>query len=448
VPVGDYDAFAPAIQRMRQGERNLLVPERVKYFGCSSGSSNQGRPKYLPITDRAVRFNQANGSDAFFRYLAWQNDRHFTRGFILGLFPPIGMTREGPVLITSNPALIMAKLPPIGRAFYLPDRETMHLEDYDAKLEVIAERYLDHDVRAVSGTTCWFGILFDKLLAAARRRGRPATTISELWPNLRVLIGGGVAAGPYLDLLKHRVGREDLYLVDTYNATEGGVYAATDHLRGGRGMLMIPHRGVFFEFVPLEDVDRSDPPRVPLWQVEPDRLYAIVVTTGAGLYSYTLGDIVRFPSIRPLRIEFAGRLSGCLSTTQELVTHVEIETAFEAAARAVPATAVDYAAGADVGVDGTSKSRYLLFVEFLPGRAPADLQAFLAAFDTALGEANRVYREHREGEVAIRAPELVVLRAGAVDEFLQKDGTASVQSKFPRIVDDPRRDALRGLAAE
>src|SRR5690606_3195498 len=170
---------------------------------------------------------------------------------------------------------------------------------------------LDYDIRAIAGTTCWFSLLFDKLLELARQRGRRADCVTDIWPNLRVLIGGGGSADPYIPVLRERMGTSDFALVDTYNATEGGIFAATDH-SGERGMLMIPDRGVFFELVPIEDVDDPWPRRVPLWAVEKDRLYAIHVTTPSGLYSYRLGDLVRFTSTDPLRIEFAGRLSGCL----------------------------------------------------------------------------------------------------------------------------------------
>ena len=131
----------------------------------------------------------------------------------------------------------------------------MCIADYDAKLERIADRYLDYDVRMVTGTTCWFSLLFDKLLEAAQRRGRRVSTVGELWPNLRVLLGGGVAAAPYLPVIRERVGHE-IELIDTYNATEGGVFASTAFGPGLDGMLMIPHRGVFFELMPIEDDGR------------------------------------------------------------------------------------------------------------------------------------------------------------------------------------------------
>jgi GH3 auxin-responsive promoter len=441
VPVGDYDAFSPAIDRMRKGEQGILVPEFVRYFGNSSGSSVQGKPKFLPITERQIAHQKRAGTDSLMRYLSWSKDDGVLSGFTLGLFPPTTMKEEGPVLITSNPALMATRMPRITRPAYLPHEDVKVIADYEKKLGVIAERYLDYDIRAVAGTTCWFTLLFEKVLAEAHRRGRRARSVSEIWPNLRVLFGGGVSATPYLPVIRDLVGREDVTLVDTYNATEGGVYATSD-FSGARGMLMLPHRGTFFEFVPLEEQGSPSPTRVPLWAVERDRPYVIVPTTVSGLYAYTLGDIVRFPQTRPLRMEFVGRLSGCLSVTQELTTHVEIERAVQDAVKAVPCRTVDFGAAGDVGVDGTAKSRYLLFVEFQEGSAPADESAFAAAFDRGLCAENRVYREHRAGEVALLPPRLVPLRTGGARHFLEEVTRGNVQGKFPRIIDDTKKALL------
>lgn len=448
VPLGDYDTFSPGIDRMRRGEKNVLVPEFVRYFGNSSGSSTQGKSKFLPISDRQIQHQTGSGGDGLLRYLAHSGDEEFLQGYTLGLFPPTTMRAEGPVFITSNPALMAVKKPRVTQLVYIPrDRACLETADYAKKLELIAETYLDYDVRAVAGTTCWFSLLFDKLLAVAEKQGRSARTVAEIWPNLKALLGGGVSAGPYVDVLRERLGRDDAALVDTYNATEGGVYAATDH-SGEPGLLMIPDRGVFFEFIPAEDYASTSPQRVPLWEVEKDRVYAIVVTTPSGLYAYRLGDLVRFPSLRPLRIEFVGRTSGCLSTTQELTTHSEIESAVAAALKAHPAIAVDFAAGADVGVGGTARSRYVLFVEFAGDHVPADLAGFGVSFDEGLRAANRVYREHRTNDVAILAPEVVSLPSGSVRRFLGEVRRGNVQAKFPRVVDEQQKRVLRGYARE
>jgi len=443
VPIGDYDAFSPYIERMRQGEKGLLVPELIRYFGNSSGASNQGRSKFLPISERQIRAQRGSGADALYRYLAWRGEDDFAGGYTLGLLPPFSMKPEGPVYITTNPSLQYQRTPAFVRPLQLPDADIGRMTDYDDKLVKIAERYLDHDVRAVTGTTCWFSILFDKLIAAARSRGRRVHTVREIWPNLRVLLGGGVAADPYLPVIRERVGRDDVVLVDTYNATEGGIFATSD-FDGEPGMRVIPDRGVFYELVPVEDVGSDTPRRVPLWEVERDRLYAIHVTTPSGLYAYRLGDLVRFPSTDPLRIEFAGRLSGCLSTTQELTTHLEVQRAMDHALERFPGvTTVDYAAAADVGVDGTAKARYVVFAEFDAGAAPNDPGAFAAAFDAGLQRENRVYREHRADDTAILAPTLVALPPGTVARFMEDVGHGNVQTKFPRILDDVKKERLR-----
>ena len=215
VPVGDYDSFSPFIDRMRKGEQNLLVPEFVRWFGNSSGSSNHGKPKFLPITMRQVKQQQRAGTDTVMRYLdSSGNAEMFGGGFTLGLFPPITMREEGPVLITSNPALMSTQMPAIARPCYLPDDEVKRIASYEEKLEVVAKKYFDWNVAAVTGTTCWFTLLFDKVLAEAKRRGHPARCVADVWPNLRVLIGGGVSAGPYLPIIREMVGHE-VTLVDT-----------------------------------------------------------------------------------------------------------------------------------------------------------------------------------------------------------------------------------------
>jgi len=283
--------------------------------------------------------------------------------------------------------------------------------------------------------------MFEKLLAEARKRGRSARTVREIWPNLRILLGGGVSADPYLPVIREMMGRNDVFMVDSYNATEGGIYASQDPdgcLGRTHGMLMQPHRGTFFEFVAYDEHESANPKRVPLWEVELDRPYVIIVTTVSGLYSYKLGDIVRFP--RPNRIEFVGRLTGCLSVTQELTTHVEIEKAVAYAIEKVPCTTVDFGASADVG----TKSRYLLFVEF--SKRPADLDAFARAFDEGLGAQNRVYREHRTGDVALLAPHVIPLRSHGAKGYLDEITRGNMQGKFPRIIDPSKKGQVMAYA--
>lgn len=443
VPLRTYADFEPFLERMRKGARDVLWPGLIPYYGQSSGTSaTAARNKFLPISLAQIRWQQRAGFDVMARYLALSGDTGVTGGYMLGLFPPGIVKKEGPVGVASNPGLMQLHMPLLSRPVVLPRQAVRDIEDYDRKLDTIAATYLDHDVRVITGTSCWFSILFDRVLAAARARGRRVQTVQQVWPNLRVLVGGGVPAEPYRRLIDERMGRH-LALMDNYNATEGGIFAATDRFDDD-ALLVIPDRGVYFEFVPRGQ-EGPGAPRVPLWHVQTGVDYSVALTTSSGLFAYEIGDYVRFSSVFPHRLRFSGRKSGVLSLTQELTTQGEIERAVAAAAEHSGATVIDFAAGPDVGVGGTAKGRYTFFVEF--DRPPADRAAFARAVDGSLCDQNRVYREHRAGDVAILAPELVPLPRGATRRFMSQLGQTSVQNKFPHIVDQRKSELLRSLAS-
>jgi hypothetical protein len=425
---------------MRNGEEDVLYPGLIPYYGQSSGTSNTAAMhKFLPISMAQIRWQQRAGFDVVARYLDLWDDRELPGGYFLALFPPSNIKQMGPVGVASNPGIMQLHVPLPARLLQLPKLPIRDIPDYDLKLKAMAEAYLDYDVHTLSGTSCWFSIFFDQLLAAANRRGMNVKTVKEIWPNLRVLFGGGVHAEPYRQIIDERMGRP-LALVDNYNATEGGLFAATDS-RSDSSMLMLPDRGVFFEFVPRAEHGKPDAKRVPLWAVEPGVDYSVALTTSSGLYGYSIGDYIRFESIFPHRMQFAGRTGGVLSVTQELTTSLEIERAVTQATRTAQCTPVDFTASSEVGVNGTAKGRYLLFVEF--EKSPADLQAFGEAFDRELCAQNRVYREHRAKDVAILPPVVMPLTQGATRRFMQELGLNSFQNKFPRIIGRERRELLR-----
>lgn len=445
VPLADYDSYFPYIERMMLGEHDVLVKGGVTYFGNSSGSSTGGRSKFLPITLQQIELTKKASADAAQRYVVAHRDLAFTSGYQIAILPPPNFKHQGPVIVSNNPAIMSVHIPKIAQPLQLP-RGPIKLEaDINTKLEKIAAEYFDYDICGIAGTTCWFSLLFDKVLAEAKKRGLPGNTVQEVWPNLRVGFGGGVAAGPYIGVIRERIGNPNFRLVDTYNATEGGLYACTD-FTGEPGMRMIPDRGVFFEFVKLEEYGTTDSPRrYALHEVEQDQNYVLYVSTVSGLSAYRLGDIVRFPTLWPHRIEFAGRLSGCLSTTQELTTHVEIQEAFEYALKKFPRTTRDYTCGADVGIEGTAKSRYNLFAEFEDDAPDFPVDAFAEAFDEGLSKANRVYREHRIGDAAIVRARLTPMPKGTIQRFMSEGALNNVQAKFPRILSDAQQSRLRQL---
>jgi hypothetical protein len=440
VPTRTYAELEPLLDRMRRGERDVLYPGSIYYWGQSSGASNTAaKNKFLPISKAQIRWQQLAGLDVVARYLTLWGDREFPGGYMLGLFPPSTLEKMGPASVASNPGIMQLHVPYPAKLIQLPRVPVRDIPDYQSKLEAMAEAYLDHDVWTLTGTTCWFSVFFDHLFAVARRRGMDVQRVTDIWPNLRVLLGGGVPAEPYRQLIEGRMGRP-VALIETYSATEGGFFATTD-ARDDASMLMIPDRGVFFEFVSSSELGKPDAKRVPLWDVEAGVDYSVFLTTSSGLFGYALGDTIRFESTFPHRMQFTGRTAGVLSLTQELTTTLEIERAVAHAARVTRSTSVDFAASSEVGVGGTAKGRYLLFVEF--ESAPVDLEAFTQAFDEELCAQNRVYREHRAKDVAILRPLVMPLSRGATQRFMRELGQTSFQQKFPRILGSERSDLLR-----
>jgi hypothetical protein len=440
VPVRTYADFEPLLERMRNGERDVLHPGFVYHWGQSSGTSHTAaKNKFLPISREQIRWQQLAGFDVLARYLVAWSDREFPGGYHLGLFPPSTIRKVGPIGLTSNPGIMQLHMPYLARLLQLPKAPVRDIPNYEDKLAAMAEAYLDHDVWMLSGTVCWFSVFFDHLFAAARRRRMNVEHVKDLWPNLRVLLGGGVPAEPYRKLIEGRMGRP-MALIETYSATEGGFFATTDS-KVDPSMRMIPDRGVFFEFVPRSELGDPSARRVPLWEVETGVDYSVLLTTSSGLFAYAIGDFIRFDRIFPHHMQFVGRPAGVLSLTQELTTTLEIERAVAHAARVADCTIVDFAASSEVGVDGTAKGRYLLFVEL--ATETLDVDVFTKAFDEELCAQNRVYREHRANEVAILPPRVLLLSPGATKRFMQDLGQHSFQQKFPHILDREKTERLR-----
>lgn len=443
VPLQTYADLAPYIERMLRGEPAVLSPGVVPYLARSAGSTKSAAIKMLPVSREQIAWQRRQGFDILARYLTLSGDRGFTSGFTLGLLQPPTVERRGPVGISTNPRLMQLHVPKLSRLASLPRPPVSSIEDMDEMLDAVAEAYLDYDVRAVAGTTCWFSVLFDRVLAKARARGMNAENVHDIWPNLSGLLGGGVPAGSYRSIIDRRVGGKT-FLIDTYNATEGGVFAVTDRTADD-AMIVLPDRGVFFEFVPHSEHGSADAKRVPLWQVEPHVDYSVALSTASGLFGYLIGDVVRFTSLFPHRLVFSGRVHGGLSITQELTTARQIENAVRIASEKNGATVIELAASAEIFSDARAVGRYVLFVEF--EEPPRDIDAFSRDVDEELRTENYFYGVDRTRDVGILPLVVVPLARGAAERFAQATGRRGLQRKFPRIVAEDDRELLRSLSS-
>jgi hypothetical protein len=446
VPLRNYGDFESYILRMRKGEPNVLWPGLITYFGQSSGSSNTNlKSKFLPISREQISYQKQAAFDLLSCYLTSSQASRFLGGYNLGLLPPSVLKEEVPGIFTgSNPGIMLRFLPLIAKHSFLPKHNLRDIVDYETKIELIAKEYLDYDIRSISGTTCWFSLLFDKVLEIAKKRDKTVHSVQQIWPNLNVLFGGGVQAEPYRNIIEDKIGKP-ICIIDNYNATEGGVFSATNQLDED-DLLMLLDRGVFFEFVPRSEHGQENANRIPLWEVEKDKDYSLVLTNSSGLYAYYIGDFIKFTSTFPHKMKFIGRATGVISLTQELTSFIEIEESILNTNKIHKCTTVDFLVAPEVGVENTGKGRYVLVVEF--SKEPYNISGYLNTFDKELCKINRVYSEHRKNNSAILIPKIICLKKGSSNNIMKNLGFDNFQSKFPRIIDYHKFKTLENLMQE
>jgi hypothetical protein len=433
LPVQRYEDVAPWIERAYQGEPDVIWPGRIRYFARSSGTSS-GVDKLLPITSDAVRLQRRGGFDPLAAWLRWTGDRSLLDGKAI-LLGGSSQLDDGPdgAKVGVNTGVMANHIPRLVQHVYLPTPRVRGIRDWEAKLEALVDEAIDADVRLVAGTPSWFHGLFDRLIAEARARGRRAETVRDVWPNLRLLTGGGIPFEPYRPLLERRFGGPVPY-VDVYNSTEAGVMAVQDR-RDEPGMRLIPDGGCFYEFVPLERCDDDDPPRLALWEVEPDVPYAVVVSTVNGLWCYALGDVLRFVEVDPHRVVFEGRTAAFLNLHGEKLSQRALERALQEACRGLEVA--DFTVTA--AFEGGDRPQHVWWIE--PRRGRPDPDALARRLDEILLRDAPMYAKHREGREGLAAPRVQLLPAGGFQRWMRARGKLGGQNKVPRVVQDAGDEA-------
>ncbi len=442
VPLHTYDDLRNEVVRMQCGEADICWPGRIRHFAVSSGTASEGM--LIPVSREMLQADRRFSIEVGLNYLLQSGRSDFLKGRHLTL---PGRADEDPrypgTWVGEISGLVARYAPWYVRLFYqaVPDRLLM-LPNWEEKLRAIARHTVRQDIRLVVMAPTWGLVLFKLLLEeASRQRGRPVTTVRELWPNLQVFISGGVALSSYRTLLEELIGEPAPDFVETYGASEG--FFAFQATCDDPAMLLHLDNGIFYEFVPLEARHRPDPPRHTIATVEPGVRYALYVTTCSGLWSYAMRDVVRFTQTSPPKLVVAGRTGEMLDLYGEAVFGDEARAALEEACRKTGACVRDYhIAPRPATRDQPPTHQWLIEFE----QPPADLSAFAAAIDAHLQQINRHYQIRREAR-AFDQPEIVALPAGAFLEWLRRHRKRlSGQSKIPRM--RPDRSLADALLAQ
>ncbi|QEH32991.1 GH3 auxin-responsive promoter [Aquisphaera giovannonii] len=421
VPLRTYEALWGDYLRDRYPILDDVTwPGRIPYFALTSGTT-QGATKYIPVSREMVASNRKAAETMLAFHVASRGRSRLFHGrmFFLGgttqLEEPAPGVRQGDLS-----GIAALEVEPASRAYTFPPLELALESDWDRKLSALAERGVRERITLVSGVPSWLLMLFRRVLEISGK-----ATIGEAWPELELVVHGGVKFDPYAEAFRAILGRPDIRLQDAYACSEGFIAfgdPGTGHLR-----LALDH-GLFYEFVPVEELDAPSPTRHWLADVRAGVNYAVVVSTCAGLWSHVIGDTVRFESVDPPLITFTGRTRYTLSAFGEHLINEEVEGAVAVAAAACGASAGDWHVGP---VFRGELGFHQYVVEFVGD--PPDPDEFRRRLDADLSRRNADYLAHRAEGVGLPLPALIVAREGSFASWMRARGKLGGQNKVPRM---------------
>lgn len=407
-------------------------PGTLPYFALTSGTTT-GVTKYIPCSQEMNAANVRAAADILVHHLTARPDSRLLAGrnFVLGGSTDLRVLAPG--VLAGDLSGIAAKVTPWwARLRYFPPRDLETIADWEVKIERLAAASLEADIRSISGTPSWMLLFFDKL---AELRPDLEHRLASFYPDLELVIHGAVNFAPYRKIFGELLAGSHAETREVYAASEGFIGVAD---RGdGEGLRLITDNGLFFEFVPLEELEAEAPTRHWLKDVELGVNYALVVSSCAGLWSYVVGDTLRFIERNPPRILITGRTSYTLSAFGEHLIDEEIEAAVAAAAEAIGAAVVDYSVGALVPERSGELGQHLYIVEFAGGLPDeVALETFAHTLDTDLSATNEDYEAHRAGGYGLEAPRIHAVPPGRFAAWMKRRGQLGGQHKVPRIITD------------
>ncbi len=423
-PVSSYEELKGYIDRMRHGEKDILWPGRVKFYAKSSGTTSD-KSKFIPVsTDGLHDTHYAGGRDAVVWYLSRHPESRLFDGKALILGGSHAPNYNLPhSLVGDLSAILIENINPLVNLVRAPCKQTALLADFEEKRKRIAQEALHANVTNLSGVPSW---MLSVLLQVLEEAG--VDRLEQVWPNLEVFFHGGVAFTPYREQYRKLITKPGMNYMETYNASEGFFGLQNDP--ADPAMLLMLDYGVFYEFIPLEELDKPEPSLLPLWEVETGRNYAMVISTSCGLWRYMIGDTVRFTSVQPYKFIISGRTKSFINAFGEELIVDNAEKGLQAACRETGAVVNEYTA-APVFMDGEGKCRHQWVIEF--EKAPADVARFTELLDKALQTVNSDYEAKRYKDITLQMPEVIVARKGLFHDWLKSRGKLGGQHKVPRL---------------
>lgn len=430
IPLSDYGTLKSYIEASIRGEESQLWPGKTSWFAKSSGTTAD-RIKILPITQDSLLHNHyANGKDLLAQYYANHSKRKLynAKHLIIGGSGKIEQSEEG-VFIGDLSAIIINHLPTWTELRRTPKKDIALLENWEEKLERMAESVLNENICIIAGIPSWTLLLLKKVLEKSGKK-----SIVEVWPNLELYIHGGMSFQPYQAAFQEILQIPTMNYVESYNSSEG--YFGLQDQTTSKELLLLTNSQVFYEFIPMKEFDGLDSKTiVSLENVEVNKEYALVITTSSGLWRYIIGDTVRFSEIHPFRFVVSGRTSHYINAFGEKLIIEHAEKAISTAAQRTNAQISDYTAAPYFDEENVIGGHHWV-IEFR--EQPEDEQQFLQELDQLLKEENADYDAKRKDNINIGYPKMTKVPSGTFHLWLKSKGKLGGQHKVPRLMNDDR----------
>ncbi len=423
IPLRDYEGLKPYIERIRNGESDVLWPGRPRYFAKTSGTTSG--VKYIPMSRESTPLHFGTARDALFNYYARTGNGRWLDGKMIFLSGSPALEWVGGIPTGRLSGISNHLVPAWLRTHQMPSWKTNCIEDWEEKIERIVDETLRADMRLISGIPPWVQMYYERLLA---RTGK--STVLEVFPNYSVFVYGGVNFEPYRAKLEALVGGP-IDSVETYPASEG--FIAFQDAFPHQGLLLNTRAGMFFEFIPADEVGRPNPTRLWLRDVEVGVHYAVILHTNAGLWGYDLGDTVQFVSTHPYRLVVSGRVKHFISAFGEHVIGKEVEEALLSAAREAGVHIVEFTVAPQVNPPEGGPPYHEWFIEF--DREPTHLDAFALTVDARMRAQNIYYNDLIKGGI-LRPLVIRPLQRDAFRSFMKAQDKLGGQNKVPRLSND------------
>jgi hypothetical protein len=424
IPLIDYEGLKPYVQRLMEGEENLLWPGEVKWFAKSSGTTND-KSKFIPVSEDTIQECHYKGGKDL---LSFYCNNHPETLLFNGKSLALGGTNKNNGFSTNTfygdiSAILLQNLPFWFEFSRVPELSIALMEDWEEKIELLATKTMYEDVTNISGVPTWTLILAKKILEKTGKNN-----LLDVWPNLELYVHGAVSFVPYREQFNKLIPSSKMNYVETYNASEG-FFGIQDEKERDDMLLMLDY-GIYYEFIPLEEVEKEFPRVYHIGEVELGITYALVISTNSGLFRYKIGDTIKFTSFYPHRIKISGRTKHFINAFGEELMIDNADRAVEAACRISNATVKEYTA-APVYFSGNENAAHEWLIEF--EKKPDDLALFADTLDKTLKELNSDYEAKRHKDIALRPPIVRILPENTFYNWMKSKNKLGGQNKVPRL---------------